>query len=193
MDEEFRLRRLAAIYDALDSDRRDLDPYVEMIEELGVHRLLDVGCGTGTLTVLLAQRGHDVIGIDPAAASLEVARAKRGADRVRWFEGDTTAVPVADRDAATMTANVAQFITDPAQWRATLLGIRRALRPSGYLIFETRNPAARGWERWTREQTLERVALGDAGLVERWCDVKEVNGPLVRFGWTFVFASDNTT
>jgi ubiquinone/menaquinone biosynthesis C-methylase UbiE len=90
-DAIFEHPRLAAVYDALDPDRGDLDAYADIARELDAHRVVDVGCGTGTLALLLAQRGVEVIGLDPANASLEVARAKPGADHVRWIHGDATA------------------------------------------------------------------------------------------------------
>jgi 2-polyprenyl-3-methyl-5-hydroxy-6-metoxy-1,4-benzoquinol methylase len=83
LDEEFRHPRLAAIFDALDSDRSDLDVYVGLVEGLGAGRVLDLGCGTGALAVTRAERGCEVAGVDPAAASVAVARAKPGAQRVR--------------------------------------------------------------------------------------------------------------
>ncbi len=76
VDEEFRHPRLAALYDALDPDRGDLQAYVDLVVELGADRVLDVGCGTGRLALMLAAGGYDVVGVDPAAASLAVARAK---------------------------------------------------------------------------------------------------------------------
>jgi len=54
-DALFEHPRLAAIYDALDADRSDLDVYLAIAEELGARLVLDVGCGTGTFAVLLAE------------------------------------------------------------------------------------------------------------------------------------------
>jgi len=68
--------RLAEVYDPLDPDRSDLDAYVAMVEEFGARSVLDIGCGTGTLACLLARRGLTVTAVDPAAASLAVARTK---------------------------------------------------------------------------------------------------------------------
>ena len=48
-------------------------------------RIVDVGCGTGTFACLLAGQGLEVVGVDPALASLDVARGKPGADAVRWI------------------------------------------------------------------------------------------------------------
>jgi ubiquinone/menaquinone biosynthesis C-methylase UbiE len=92
-DAIFEHPRLAAIYDELDPDRSDLDAYLAMAEELGAASVLDVGCGTGTFALLLAGRGLDVIGVDPAEASLSVARAEPDAERVRWIHGDARALP----------------------------------------------------------------------------------------------------
>ena len=46
-------------------------------------RVLDVGCGTGCLAILLAESGRTVMGADPARASLEVAKASGQSRRVR--------------------------------------------------------------------------------------------------------------
>jgi len=51
VDEESRHPRLAAIYDALDPDRSDLHAYVGIAAELGARRVVDIGCGTGTLAL----------------------------------------------------------------------------------------------------------------------------------------------
>jgi len=112
-DDLFEHPRLAAIYDALESDRGDLDVYAAIADELGARRVLDVGCGTGTFALLLSSRGLEVTGVDPAEGSLDVARAKPSSERVTWLHGDATALPPMQVDLATMTGNVAQAIVDP--------------------------------------------------------------------------------
>ena len=142
--------------------------------------VLDVGCGTGTFACRLALRGLDVVGVDPAAASLAVARTKPGAAGVRWLHGDATMLPPLQVDLAIMTGNVAQvFITDD-EWLATLRGVRAALKPGGRLVFETRDPAARGWLPWDgRRARIPGVA--------RTCALTEVREGLVSFRYTYTF------
>ncbi|MEV0612726.1 class I SAM-dependent methyltransferase [Nonomuraea sp. NPDC050404] len=192
-DAIFENPRLAAVYDPLDPDRSDLDAYAAMAEELGAGSVLDIGCGTGTFALLLAGRGIEVTGVDPAGASLDVARAKPGGDGVRWIHGDATALPPLRADLATMTGNVAQAIAEPEAWRGTLRGAHEALRPGGHLVFETRDPARRAWLDWNRDQSYRRADLPGVGRVDAWHDVIDVSGPLVTFRSTIVFASDGET
>ncbi|MGX1564731.1 class I SAM-dependent methyltransferase [Streptomyces sp. NPDC055506] len=189
-DECFRHPRLAAVYDPLDPDRRDLDPYLRMAEEFGACQVLDIGCGTGVFALLLSARGFQVVGVDPAGASLDVARGKPGGERVRWVHGDATALPPLTADLATMTGNAAQEITDPEDWRAFLRGARAALRPGGRLVFETRIPARRAWQEWNREATYAVSDVPGVGTVEYWVELLDVSRPLVTFRQVYVFAAD---
>ena len=171
VDAIFADRRLAAVYDSLEGERDDLDAYLAIVEEFGARAVVDVGCGTGTLACLLAERGLDVVGVDPSAASLGVARGKPGADNVRWILGDATTLPPLQMDLATMTGNVAQvFLTDD-DWLATLRSIRAALRPGGRFVFETRDPARRAWLEWNREESYEECDVPGVGTVASWHDL----------------------
>ncbi|MGW0842612.1 class I SAM-dependent methyltransferase [Streptomyces sp. NPDC002787] len=192
-DEIFHDRRLAELYDPLDPDRGDLDAYVLLAEEFGARSVLDVGCGTGVFALLLAERGVEVVGLDPAGASLDVARAKPGADRVRWIHGDASALPPLRVDLVTMTANVAQAIVDAEGWRRTLAAAYEALRPGGRLVFETRDPAGRAWEMWNREASYGVTDVPGVGTVESWVELTEVAGPLVTFRWHYVIGGAGET
>lgn len=189
-DDIFEHPRLVAIYDALDPDRSDLDVYVAIADELSARRVLDVGCGTGVFALLLAERGLNATGVDPAGGSLDVARAKPGSERVTWVHGDATALPPLQVDLATMTGNAAQAIVDPAGWDGTLRGIHAALRPGGHFVFETRDPACRAWLEWNRAASRSTTEIQGVGAVETWFEVIEVDGPLVTFRSTNVFHSD---
>ena len=192
-DAIFAEPRLAEIYDPRDPDRSDLDVYAAMAAEWGAQSVLDVGCGTGTLACLLARRGVQVTGLDPAAASLAVARRKPGADRVRWLHGGVTALsalPALEADLATMTGNVAQVFVTGQEWAATLAAVRQALRPGGRLVFESRDPAQQAWLEWNRDQTYRRVVIPGTGPVQTWTDLTRAEGNLVSFRMTFVFEHD---
>lgn len=190
-DAVFDEPRLAAIYDALDPDRSDLVAYLDMVEEFGARSVLDLGCGTGVFALLLADRRIRVIGVDPSRASLDVARAKPGAERVTWIHGDASDIPpTVAVDAVTMTANVAQVFLTDAGWLATLAAVRAALRPGGRLIFEARDPSRRAWEGWTEELTRSTTDIPGVGRVTEWVQVTDVDGELVTFESPNVFEAD---
>lgn len=187
--------RVARVYDSLDPDRSDLDTYVDLVDEFGATAVLDVGCGTGTLCSRLAERGMRVLGVDPAGASVNVARTKAGADRVTWVVGttlDVAADPARHQqyDLATMTANVAQVFLEDHEWLANLGAIRTCLRPGGHLAFESRLPSDRGWERWTKELSHRVVKVQGEGPVEDWVQVTRIDGELVTFDSPTIFLAD---
>ena len=185
--------RLVRVYDLLEGDRVDLDHYLAIAAELGARSVLDVGCGTGTFACLLADRGFEVVGLDPAAASLDVARAKPGAQRVRWIHGDVTSLPALTADLATMTGNVSNVFLTQQEWLATLGGVYAALRPGGCLVFEARDPVCEPWLNWNRESTSITYEAPGVGVFESWLEVTGVDGDLVSTRRTYAFAADGAT
>src|SRR5262249_25914156 len=93
--------------------------------------VLDVGCGTGTLAIALAAGGARVTGIDGDPEVLALAKAKRGADAVRWREGSATALPVADESADRVVMSLMLHHLGSQARRAALAQAWRVLRSGG--------------------------------------------------------------
>lgn len=184
---EFRDRRLVPVYDAECPWSRDDDFFLSVVGETPGARVLDLGCGTGRLALGLAAAGHTVTGVDPARASLEAARAKPGAERVTWIEGTSPVLPDASFDVAVMTSHVAQFLVDDDEWRRTLADLRRALVPGGRLVFDSRDPRAREWERWNPVDSRRRISLPDGRVVAAWTEVTAVQDGAVTFSHHYTF------
>ena len=188
LDRHYTDPRLVALYDIENARGADTDFYVRLATDLDARRILDLGCGTGLLTQELAIDGRQVVGVDPAPAMLAFARRQPGADRVRWIEGYSDALGTPEADLVLMTGNVAQVFLDDHEWNATLRAIHAALRPGGYLTFESRNPDDRAWERWNREATYERFD-SPHGPMECWIELVGVGDGRVRFEGHNVFAA----
>jgi ubiquinone/menaquinone biosynthesis C-methylase UbiE len=96
--------------------------------------VLDVGCGTGSLAVLLAGAGHRVSGVDSSAAMLAAARTKAAAAglAVGFVHGDAgdPPFPPASVDVV-LCRHVLWALDDPA---AALGAWVRLLRPGGRLV-----------------------------------------------------------
>jgi SAM-dependent methyltransferase len=187
---EFSHPRLVAIYDAVNPYAPDTQPrfYRDLASELDATTIVDLGCGTGQITCELARRGHRLIGVDPAPAMLDVARRRRGGERVRWIDGGVDSIRRPDADLAIMTGHVAQFFLTDASWHAALTALHGALRPGGHLAFESRNPEAQGWQEWTPAHGW----IADdpaAGRVDVWCEALGVREGLVTYEIHYLFAT----
>lgn len=106
-------------------------------------RTLDVGCGGGILTEALAQAGADALGIDLAAASIDVARQhadETGLKVAYWVIGaeDLAAAQPQSFDLV-CCLEMLEHVPDPAE---TIAAIAALVKPGGDVVFSTinRNP-----------------------------------------------------
>ena len=173
----------ADLYDAVNLWGPSDDFFLDVATALPRARLLDLGCGTGGLTITAARAGCSVTGIDPDRPSLAAARAKPGAGLVEWIDGDSRRISHDARfDVVLLTSNVVQEILDDGDLARTFRDVAAHLVPGGRLAFDSRDPDARGWEAWTKERTHKVVHLpeGDTRHWYQTVDVDEQSG-LVDF------------
>lgn len=114
--------------------------YSDLAREVG-GPALDLACGTGFLTIPLAQLGLTVTGVDRATEMLEHGRRKGAELPIRWVLADILTLDLGERfRLITLTGNAFQeFITLSDQERM-LDAVRRHLAPDGMFAFETRFP-----------------------------------------------------
>ncbi len=178
---EFNDPRLIEVYDAECPWSRDDNFFASFADNRTSVRVLDYGCGTGRLALALAARGHHVVGIDPAEQSIKAAKQKPGADRVTWKIGYSDLLPDDSFDLVLMTSHVAQFIIDDGAWNSALADFRRSLAPEGQLVFDTRDPADRRWDRWNPVDSQREITLSDGRTVMAWTEVIAEDSGLVTF------------
>lgn len=177
---EFEHPRLVEVYDAECVWGPEDELFLALVAEVPVRaartlRVLDLGCGTGRFTLALAEAGHRVTGVDPARASLDAARAKPGAEQLTWIEGTSAAIPSGPFDVAVLTSHVAQFVGTDEAWAAVLADLHRALVPGGRLLFDSRDPRDRRWERWNPVDSRREIQLPDGTVVVMETEVTDLH------------------
>jgi 2-polyprenyl-6-hydroxyphenyl methylase/3-demethylubiquinone-9 3-methyltransferase len=122
--------------------------YIEscIVRVLGKHALcqqqvLEIGCGGGLISEALVRRGALVVGLDPSAEALEIARdhARQSAmgEQLYFMQGYAECLPFADGSFSVIVClDVLEHVRD---LRATVQEIARVLAPGGIFIFDTIN------------------------------------------------------
>ncbi|MCI3275580.1 class I SAM-dependent methyltransferase [Streptomyces cylindrosporus] len=94
--------------------------------------VLDLGCGTGSLSLLAAEQGHRVTGVDGSPAMIDLARAKLAGRDAVFLVGDAAAPPVGEqRYDVILVRHVVWALPDPGR---ALRHWRGLLRPGGRLV-----------------------------------------------------------
>jgi len=94
--------------------------------------VLDLGCGTGSLSLLASEQGHRVTGVDGSPAMIDLARAKLAGRDAAFLVGDAAIPPVGEqRFDAVLVRHVLWALPDPGR---ALRHWRGLLRPGGRLV-----------------------------------------------------------
>lgn len=158
--------RAAAAYDSVAAVQRDVGGWllqsIQRQQELSA--VLDVGCGSGALTVELAKRMPmaNVDGVDIAEGMLDVAAATHAHPRVAYYVGDAEEIPFGDKSFELVFSNfMLQWCPQPAR---ALAEMRRVLRRNGKLVLSV--PGA-----GTLQELAAAWRAADGGVhVHPFCD-----------------------
>lgn len=94
--------------------------------------ILDLGCGTGSMSLLAAEQGHRVTGVDSSPAMIDLARAKLAGRDAAFLLGDAVEPPVGEqRFDVVLVRHVVWALPDPGR---ALRHWRELLRPGGRLV-----------------------------------------------------------
>ena len=178
-DEHYLNPRLVAIYDLENPWAKDTDYYLSLAIKDKMN-ILDLGCGTGTLTCAFAAKGHCVTGVDPSEQMLIQAKRKQGADKVKWICARAENFLSNQRfDLITMTGHVFQiFITDE-EIQNILKTMQLHLSKKGIISFESLNPRAELWENWTSD--TYQILTKDKKTVKCWKEIISIEDTKVSF------------
>ncbi|GAB3018919.1 class I SAM-dependent methyltransferase [Natronobiforma cellulositropha] len=120
-------------------DRREKTAVLEALAPLDDRRVLEIACGTGRFTTMMADRGADVVGLDISSAMLQQGRAKAVqmdvADRLEFLRGDAGRLPFPDDHFDTVVAMRFFHLADDPE--SFLREMRRVSREQ--IVFDTFN------------------------------------------------------
>ena len=140
---------LAGRYDQLTRDV-DYSGWADFLERLfaragrPVRSVVELGCGTGSLTAELARRGYAMTGVDLSEDMLAEAADKclELDPRPLLLRQDMSRLSLLERtDAVICCLDSLNYVTQPAAVRQTFRRVRRWLEPGGPFIFDIRTPA----------------------------------------------------
>jgi SAM-dependent methyltransferase len=160
--------RLASHYDLMARlgmrERHLKGRVIELAQLKAGQRLLDLGCGTGTLLLMASRRHPDatVIGVDGDPTILGIARrkARREGVAVQLDEGMAYALPYADGSFDAVVSTLTFHHLTPDQQERTLAEVRRVLRPGGRLVIADLAPPHNPIMRLLQQIPLGRLLHG---------------------------------
>ncbi len=184
---------LAAVYDEF-MDNVDYAAWSERIKEiLNEHGIrdglvLDLGCGTGRLTELMAAKGYDMTGIDASEEMLQQALLRRdesGAD-ILYLQQDMREFELyGTMRAIISTCDCVNYITEPEELRQVFRLVNNYLDPGGIFVFDFNTKA-------------KYADIGDACIAENredasfiWENMYDAESGLNEYQLTLFLPADN--
>lgn len=147
-------------------------------------RVIDVGCGSGRVSLYLQQRGFDVVGLDSSPLAVRAAR-RRGAQQVWRLSLDDLAPRIASFDTVVLFGNNFGVFGTPRRLRRVLTDWSARMGPGARILAGSTNPYCGGAPALSRDYYFRNRTLGRMpGQVRLRIRYRRQVGPW--FDWLFV-------
>jgi SAM-dependent methyltransferase len=156
---------VAARYDAdPDLPSEDVAFYVDLARRHGKAGVLELGCGTGRITLPIAEAGLSIAGLDAAAPMLEVARRRSsGRDNPRWLLDDMADFDLGERFSLVIIPYRSFCLLDARRMALCLSRVHEHLLAGGRFALDYFNPLLLA--RAARLSTVPRADYADPDAV----------------------------
>jgi ubiquinone/menaquinone biosynthesis C-methylase UbiE len=163
--------------------------------------VLDLGCGTGAVSLLLAQRqpGARIVGLDPDAKALALAerKASRAGARIEWRQGYAGRAPFPAHSFDHVVSSLVIHHLAADDKRAAFRDVVRLLRPGGRFHLLDFGPPRNAWERALTALFHHDARMQDnlRGVLPDWLreagfdDVREVESHQTLFGRVSLYSA----
>jgi SAM-dependent methyltransferase len=157
-----------------EAENNHFDPdgpfYLSLAQQMG-GGVLELGCGTGRITIPLAERGIDITGLDVVAEMLAYARSKSGDLPIQWVEADVRDFHLGRQfNLICAPGSVFEHLLDRKDQEAFLACVREHLAVDGVFVIAIRFPKPSAMENVAEEQD--------------WFAYEDENGRSVRVSGT---------
>ena len=166
-DKIYNDAKIAELYDLCNTWGDDNDFYLSLATGSEKLKILDLGCGTGIVSHAFAEKGHTVVGCDPAPAMLEIARKNDKNKKVEWvLSGAQEYKSTILFDLIIMTGHTFQVFLTDEDVSAVFKVVKKCLSKNGLFVFETRNPHIDWIRRWSDSTKNIQYPSGETVILQ---------------------------
>lgn len=149
--------------------------------------VLDLACGTGNITLPLLKRGYDMIGVDLSGDMLNIARNKKGGDKVLWLCQDMRSFELYGTVGAVVCClDSINYLTSRNGLSKCFSLVHNYLDPNGIFIFDVNTPY-----KFEHVYGNNHYILEDDGIYCGWQNYFDKKSGLCDFELSFFYENDD--
>ncbi|HLX52408.1 MAG TPA: methyltransferase domain-containing protein [Aquella sp.] len=156
---------------------------LQLLEPKAGELILDLGCGTGALTNMIANAGAEVIGIDASQSMID--EAKRNYPNIQFFCADGQNFDLGRTFDAVFSNAALHWMLEPQK---VIHSVNKALKPGGRFVFEMGGKGNVSNLLQAVDEGARHVGITDSGLVNFYPSIAKYSGLLENGGFEVTYA-----